>query len=138
MSDKAWWINPYGEDWGFIVHADTRSEARTKGLPLIEEWTAIRATRLKQLDGGIITQARLIDSGFPETWEGLRISVTGYLLECGCELCKASLDRVGSAMRSGFFCQKCGTVYEPDVMACRICDPKTYEKLKGEDDENSG
>ena len=130
LSEKAWWINPYGEDWGFIVHADTRSDARTKGLPLIDEWTEIRATRLQDLDGEIITQALLIDAGFPETWEGLPISV-----ECGCELCKASLDRVGHAMRSGFFCPSCGTIFEPDVMACRICNPKTYEELSGDDNE---
>ena len=91
MSERAWWINPYGEDWGFIVHAETRSEARTKGLSLIDDWTEIRATRLKALDGKIITKERLLEAGFPETWEGLSISVTGYLLECGCKLCKASL-----------------------------------------------
>ena len=95
---KAWWINPYGEDWGFIVHADTRSEARVKGLSLIEEWTQIRATRLKKLDGKIITLQELLDAGFPETWEGEPISVIGYILECGCDLCKASLDALRDAL----------------------------------------
>jgi hypothetical protein len=90
---KTWWINPYGEDWGFIVHADTRSQARVKGLGLIDEWTEIRATRLKKLDGNLITKQRLLAAGFPETWEGLPISVTGYILDCGCKLCKASLAR---------------------------------------------
>ena len=91
MSEIAWWINPYGEDWGLIVHAETRSEARTKGLSLIDEWTQIRAIRLPKLDGGLITKQRLLDAGFPETWVGLPLSVTGYILDCGCELCKASL-----------------------------------------------
>ena len=98
MSEKAWWINPYGEDWGFIVHADTRSGARVKGLSLIEEWTQIRATRLKKLDGKVITLQLLFDAGFPETWEGEPISVIGYILECGCDLCKASLDALRDAL----------------------------------------
>ena len=87
---KTWWINPYGEDWGFIVHADTRSEARVKGLGLIDEWTEIRATRLPTLDGKTITLERLLEAGFPEAWEGEPISVTGYIMECGCDLCKES------------------------------------------------
>ena len=97
MGEKTWWINPYGEDWGFIVHANTRSDARTKGLSLIEEWTQIRATRLKKLDGKIITLQSLLDAGFPETWEGEPIDVIGYILECGCDLCKASLDALRDA-----------------------------------------
>lgn len=32
----------------------------------------------------------------------------------------------------GFFCQKCGTVYESEIMACRICNPKTYATLTQE------
>jgi len=98
MSEKAYWINPYGENWGFIVHAETRSGARVKGLSLIEEWTQIRATRLKKLDGKIITLQALLDAGFPETWEGEPISVIGYILECGCDLCRASLDALRFAM----------------------------------------
>jgi len=39
-------------------------------------------------------------------------------------------DRLTLAQKDeGFFCQKCGTVYEPEIMACRICDPKTYASL---------
>ena len=49
--EKAWWVQPYDEDWGFIVHAEDRSGARTKGLSLIDEWGQIRAVRLKPLDG---------------------------------------------------------------------------------------
>ncbi len=90
---KTWWINPYGEDWGFIVHADTRSEARVMGLSLIDEWTQIRATRLKKLDGKIITKDALLLAGFPEVWEGFPIDATGYLIECGCDLCKASIKK---------------------------------------------
>ena len=91
MSDRAWWISPYGEDWGFIVHADTRSQARNKGLGLIDEWNEIRAVRIPELDGKIITRGSLLEAGFPEEWEGYPISPTGYILECGCELCKKSL-----------------------------------------------
>lgn len=38
----------------------------------------------------------------------------------------------------GFFCQKCGAVYEPGIMACRICNPKAYEKFTGGDDVPPG
>ena len=39
-------------------------------------------------------------------------------------------DSITEKMRSeGFFCQKCGTVYTPKIMACRICQPKAYMKL---------
>ena len=91
MSDKAWWVTPYGEDWGCIVHADTRAQARSKGLGLIDEWNEIRAVRIPELDGKIITKESLLDAGFPEEWEGMPIYPTGYILECGCDLCKKSL-----------------------------------------------
>lgn len=35
----------------------------------------------------------------------------------------------------GFYCQKCGTVYTPGVMACSTCQPEIYEKLAEEVDE---
>jgi hypothetical protein len=37
----------------------------------------------------------------------------------------------------GFFCPKCGTVYEPEIMACRICDPETYASLVSEKNDVS-
>lgn len=36
-------------------------------------------------------------------------------------------------MDEGFFCQKCGTVYEKKIMACRVCNPKHYKKIKERD-----
>jgi hypothetical protein len=31
--------------------------------------------------------------------------------------------------KTGFFCQRCGEVYNPDVMACRNCNPREYNKM---------
>ena len=33
--------------------------------------------------------------------------------------------------QEGFFCQKCGTVYIPGIMACKVCDPELYAKYFG-------
>ena len=49
----------------------------------------------------------------------------------GCrKLAKSYIDAYEKlAFEDGFFCQKCGTVYMPEIMACRTCHPKAYEKL---------
>ena len=88
---KAWLIQPYGEDWCFIVHARTRSKAKKKGLGLIDEWNKIRAIRLPKLDGKIITNELLLASGFDYEWEGEPLDYRGYIMECGCDLCVESL-----------------------------------------------
>ena len=51
------------------------------------------------------------------------------LFECR-KLAKSYIDAYEKlAFEDGFFCQKCGTVYAPEIMACRTCHPKAYEKL---------
>ena len=92
MSDKAWVVGPYGDDWVVIVHAETRGEARKKGAFVdFAEFTDMRAIRARDLDGKLITNRVLLDAGFPETWEGLPLDASGYIMDCGCDLCHESL-----------------------------------------------
>jgi len=55
------------------------------------EFTEMRAVRIPALDGMLITRESLTDAGFPETWEGEPLEASGYILDCGCAVCKESL-----------------------------------------------
>lgn len=55
-----------------------------------------------------------VDSGAPDP--------QGHFIQIACECQNENVDE-------GFFCQKCGTVYTPEIMACRTCQPKAYAKL---------
>lgn len=95
--NKAYSVGPYGEDWIAIVHTDTRAQARMKGSFIDPtEYIDMRAIRVPELDGKVITNQIMIDSGFPETWEGEPIDFVGYILDCGCELCKKALKATGT------------------------------------------
>ena len=32
----------------------------------------------------------------------------------------------------GFFCAKCGTVYAPGILACRVCNSREYRRMENE------
>lgn len=88
---KAWQIGVYGDDWAAIVHADTRAEARTLGTMVDgHEFTSIRAIRLPELDGKLITRETMIEAGWPEEWIETTDDILGYIDFCGCDVCKAS------------------------------------------------
>lgn len=89
---KTWQVGPYTEDWVVIVHADSRSQARVKGASVnFDDFIEMRAIRLPNLDGKFITAENLIDAGFSEEYEGIPIDAIGYILDCGCEICKQSI-----------------------------------------------
>ncbi|KKL62526.1 hypothetical protein LCGC14_2184340 [marine sediment metagenome] len=89
---KTWQVGPYQDDWVVIVHAETRGQARKMGAYVDgNEFTEMRAIRLPKLDGKLITRQTLTEVGFPETWEGEPLDAADYILDCGCEICKASL-----------------------------------------------
>jgi hypothetical protein len=91
---KAWQVGPYRDDWVAIVHADSRGRARMKGSHvdmMFGEFIDIRAIRLPDLDGKLITTQVLLDAGFPETVEGEPLEAWGYIVDCGCPLCVESL-----------------------------------------------
>ena len=89
---KTWQVGPYDDEWVVIVHAETRGQARKMGAGVgYDEFVGMRAIRLPKLDGKLITRQTLTEAGFPETWEGEPLDATSYILDCGCEICKASL-----------------------------------------------
>jgi len=89
---KAWQVGPYHDDWVAIVHAETRGQAREKCSHIdMIDFTDVRAIRLPELDGKLITAQALLDAGFPETIEGEPLEAWGYIVDCGCPLCVESL-----------------------------------------------
>lgn len=90
---KTWQVGPYQDDWVVIVHAETRGQARLKGAGVgYDEFIGMRAVRVPKLDGKLITRQTLTDAGFPKTWEGESLDAASYILDCGCDLCKESLN----------------------------------------------
>jgi len=93
---KTWQVGPYHDDWVAIVHAGNRGQARKKGAHVdFAEFTDIRAIRLPELDGKLITVETLLAAGFPETVEGEPLEAWGYITDCasgGCDVCKRSLE----------------------------------------------
>jgi len=89
---KTWQVGPYHDEWVVIVHADTRGQARAKGATVDGgDLIDMRAIRVPDLDGKLVTNETLRDAGFPETWEGEKLDAYGYIIDCGCDVCKASL-----------------------------------------------
>jgi hypothetical protein len=89
---KTWQVGPYHDEWVVIIHAETRGQAKKIGASVDgNEFTEMRAVRLPQLDEKLITRQTLTEAGFPETWEGEPLDAASYILDCGCEICKASL-----------------------------------------------
>ncbi len=89
---KTWQVGPYDDEWVVIVHTETRGQARKMGSRVdFNEFTEMRAVRLPLLDGKLITRQTLTEAGFPLTWEGEPLDASGYILDCGCEICKVSL-----------------------------------------------
>ena len=89
---KTWQVGPYDEDWAAIIHAETRGKARMRGAMIaFDNYVDMRAVRMPDLDGKLITNDVLVEAGFPDTWEGIAIDYVGYILDCGCNICKTSL-----------------------------------------------
>lgn len=88
---KTWQVGPYRDDWVAIVHADTRGKARQMGAAIDgNDFASIRAIRLPQLDGKLVTAEGMADAGFPEDIEGEELEgdvVLGYIDFCQCDIC---------------------------------------------------
>jgi hypothetical protein len=92
VTGKAWIVGPYRDDWVVILHRETRGQARAAGARVDGlDLTDMRAVRAVDLDNKLISNAVLLDAGFPESSEGYALDFVGYILDCGCTLCRRSL-----------------------------------------------
>lgn len=91
---KAWWVFIPGE-WGELVHAYTRGEAKYKimselGLEL-EDFIYLRVHRMKKLDDKALTFQNLAEADFHYLDEdGQPLKEDEYFNVCKCEICKGS------------------------------------------------
>jgi hypothetical protein len=93
---RAWIVGSYHDEWVAIVHRATRAEARVAACHidvLNMEYIDMRAIRAPYLDGLTPSRDLLLANGWPETWEGEPLELSGYILNCGCELCRQALKR---------------------------------------------
>jgi hypothetical protein len=93
---KAWFLFRADEYRGYVVHAETRGEAKAIGMRYSDiffldpqDWNYLHAHRHPALDDKPITIESLIESGIDMTFEGEPI--TELDIKCRCELCKAVL-----------------------------------------------
>jgi hypothetical protein len=92
VTGKAWIVGPYGDDWVVIVHRETRGQARAAGAHVDGlDLTDMRAVRAVDLDDTLISNQALLDAGFPAESEGYALDFVGYILDCGCTLCRRAL-----------------------------------------------
>jgi hypothetical protein len=93
---KAWVVGRYDDEWAAIVHADTRAKARMKGMGIgFDEFISIYARRLPNMDDKVPTVDLMIEAGWPEDdeWLGGKLDLIGYILDCGCGLCREAIRR---------------------------------------------
>ena len=92
------WIVWFGDDVCTLVHADTRGRAKLLGKGILgsDEFTEMRALRMKGLDDKPITYQNAKDDGFQYTNGGYSEDgdEDGYLLpelftnDCHCDICR--------------------------------------------------
>lgn len=86
---KAWFVF-VPEEWGEIVHAETRGKAKAIIMHEfgVEDFTYMSATRVKGLDDKPITYQNCIDAPF--NWldeDGRPLKEIDFYNVCRCEVC---------------------------------------------------
>lgn len=91
---RAWVVGPYKDEWVIIVHRASRSEARLAAAsidPMFMDMIDMRARRLPLLDGQVPSLELLRSAGWSEEYLQEADGISGYIMECGCELCKQAM-----------------------------------------------
>ena len=102
---KAWFLHPYNEHIGYVIHAETRGKAKAIGMRyglffFFPDWCSLYAKRCPALDDKPITIQSMIDAGFDMTYEGEPI--TELDIQCNCDICiPITPEFIGVQLESG-------------------------------------
>ena len=96
---KAWWVHIKEEDWGALLHGETRQKAIylfMQSFSEADDWRDIRAIRAKDYDDKPVCSQTMWDAyknggiyystGYDE--DGYPILCEHFYNECNCEICK--------------------------------------------------
>lgn len=96
---KAWFVF-IEDEWGELVHADTRGKAKFEVMCEfnVDEFISLQAHRVKRLDDKPFTFQNLIDTEWKYVDEdGQPLQEIDFYNSCTCEICKgAKVEKVRS------------------------------------------